>query len=117
MAAVVVSRMLNPFVNLSLGTYLTRQVGKTLPERILLLCSSHHGVFIDRNQNCWQECNMEKMRNDKVPLVRRDTGGGACYVDKGNRLFSFIEVNNNPKIDKYFPLLIERELWIRNEGV
>lgn len=116
MSAVIVSRVLNPYLNLSLGTYLTTQAGKTLPEKMLLLCSSHHGVFIGRNQNCWQECNMQKMREAKVPLVRRDTGGGACYVDRGNRLFSFIEVNKNPKIDKYYPILLEALNNLRLNG-
>lgn len=101
MAAVVVSQFLNPYMNLSIGTYLARQIGRTWPRKVLFLSTSHHGVFIGRNQNCWKECNMLKMKADNIPLVRRDTGGGACYVDKGNRLFTFIEANENPEAQKF----------------
>jgi lipoate-protein ligase A len=46
------------------------------------------------------------MEKDKVPLVRRDTGGGACYVDTGNRLYSFInKFEPNSKTSKY-PIII-----------
>lgn len=105
--SVIISRSLNPYTNLSIGTYLAKQAGTTFPSKMLFLSSSHHGVFIGKNQNCWKECNMQKMNDDKIPLVRRDTGGGACYVDKGNRLFSFIEVTNNPQIKKYYPIIIK----------
>ena len=106
MTGILISRFLSPYTNLSIGTYLTKQVGKTFPEKVLFLSSSHHGVFIGKHQNCWKECNMLKMKEDDIPLVRRDTGGGACYVDRGNRLFSFIEVNNNPTYDRYYSVLI-----------
>src|SRR5437868_2197459 len=85
---IFISKLHDPYVNLTIGSYLanTQNQGKTM-----FLSTSHHGVFIGKNQNCWKECDMKKMNEDNVPLVRRDTGGGACYVDSGNVLFSFIE--------------------------
>lgn len=107
MSGIIVSKFVNPYLNLSLGHYFSKQVGVALPQKLLYLCSSHHGVFIGNNQNCWKECDMPKMNQDSVPLVRRDTGGGACYVDQGNRLFSFIEATEKPDTQRYYPILVE----------
>ena len=103
---VIESRLQNPFINAALGSYFARKVGTEFPNKILFLSSSHEGVLIGRNQNCWDECDMQKMKEDKVPLLRRETGGGACYVDRGNRLFSFIEATSNPQIKKYYPVVV-----------
>ena len=62
-----------------------------------MLSTSHHGVFIGRNQNYLAECNLSSMPQDNIPLVRRDTGSGACYVDSGNRLFTLISRGNKSK--------------------
>lgn len=105
--SVFISKFQSPFINSTLGTYIAKQAGVTLPEKLLFLSSSHQGVFIGKNQNCWKECDMQKMDKDQIPLIRRDTGGGACFVDKGNRLFSFIEKNSNPQFKKYFPVVID----------
>ena len=89
---VLVSSFTNPFVNQTLGSYLTQKyLQNNYNNKILFLSSSHNGVFIGKNQNCWKECNMKAMSDDKIPLIRRESGGGTTFVDKGNRLFSFIK--------------------------
>jgi len=88
---ILISQFNDPFVNLSLGKYIVSKFKSFRSDKkFLFLSTSHHGVFIGQNQNCWSECNMNLMRQDNIPLIRRDTGGGACYVDRGNRLFSFV---------------------------
>src|SRR5262245_24873681 len=104
---VIVSSFSDPYTNLSLGTYLTKKVGDTFASKILFLCSSHQGVFIGKNQNCWHECNIQQMNRDKIPLVRRDTGGGACFVDRGNRLFGFIESNCDQMHKRNLPIVVK----------
>lgn len=105
-ASVIVSKFTDPYVNLTVGTYLTEKVGSVFGSKLLFLSSSHQGVFIGTNQNCWNECNMQAMAEDWIPLVRRDTGGGACFVDGGNRLFSFIEKNGGVIHKNYFPVVV-----------
>jgi hypothetical protein len=67
--SVVVSKFTDPYVNLSIGTYLTKKVGTTFASRMLFLCSSHQGVFTGKNQNCWKECDMMKMKEDGIPIL------------------------------------------------
>lgn len=104
---IFISKNLNPFYNLSVGKYLSGVVRKQkIDKKILFLCTSHEGVFIGCNQNCWKECNFTEMEKDNVPLLRRDTGGGCNYVTKGNRLFSFIHKLNNENIDCNYSIII-----------
>lgn len=86
----------DPYKNLTLGSYLGsfKNNGKTL-----LLSSSSPSVSIGNNQNYLTECDMKSMTADGIPLIRRDTGGGACYIDQGNRFYTFI--NNGSNIAKY----------------
>ncbi len=104
---IIISKFINPYTNLSIGSYIAKKMISPLLPKLLFLCSSHHGVFIGSNQNLWKECDTEKMKRDGVPPVRRDTGGGACYVDSGNRLFSFFDFNSKPHFKQNFPTLID----------
>ena len=65
-----------------------------------------NAVIIGKNQNPWRECNLKRMEEDGVQLVRRITGGGAVYHDEGNLNFSFIAGNDRYDEHKQFELIL-----------
>ena len=61
------------------------------PGRVALyLYVNNNAVIIGRNQNPYLECDLKRMDEDGVQLVRRVSGGGAVYHDGGNLNYSFI---------------------------
>lgn len=70
---------------------------------MLLFYQNNKSVIIGRNQNPWKECRVEKIKENKVDLCRRFSGGGAVYQDMGNLCFSFI----NPMDSNILPLDIK----------
>lgn len=67
---------------------------------------NRNAVIIGRNQNPWKECNLSAMDEDHVQLVRRITGGGAVFHDKGNLNFSFIAGEKRYDLDKQLNLIL-----------
>ena len=47
-------------------------------------------VIIGRNQDLEAEVNMEFCRRNGIEVVRRKSGGGCVYADKGNIMISYI---------------------------
>ena len=75
-ARIIKSTTTDPYVNKSLEHYL---FDKLKGGPVLYLWQNDKTVFIGRNQNAWKECNVTKMEEDNVNLVRRFSGGGAVY--------------------------------------
>ncbi|MBE2222002.1 MAG: lipoate--protein ligase [Anaerolineae bacterium] len=78
----------DPRLNLALEEYLLRHV--CLDEPILLFYVNEPAVIVGRNQNVWEEVDLDYVESNGVHVVRRLSGGGAVYHDFGNLNFSFI---------------------------
>lgn len=72
---------------------------------LLYLYINENAVIIGKNQNALRECNLGAMENDSVQLVRRHTGGGAVYHDKGNLNFSFIMGDEHYDLNRQFGII------------
>lgn len=80
----------DPFINLALENALL----SSIREPSLFLYQNTHCVVIGRAQNPWIEADVSFLQQEKIPLVRRQSGGGTVVHDLGNVNFSFI----SPKI-------------------
>ena len=78
----------DPYLNLSFEHYLFSNVKSN--DRILYLWRNSQTVVIGKFQNPWSECNVEKMAEDDIKLMRRYSGGGAVFQDLGNLCFTLI---------------------------
>ncbi len=59
-------------------------------EQVFMLWSNSRCVVIGRNQNAYKEVNFELVKERKIDVVRRQSGGGAVFHDVGNFNFTFI---------------------------
>lgn len=59
-------------------------------ENYILLWRNSPAIIIGRNQNAYAELDMDYVRDNSIPVIRRLTGGGAVYHDLGNLNFTFI---------------------------
>ena len=76
----------DPFFSLSAEEYFLCEKD----EDFFLLWQNEPCIVIGRNQNAADEINGDYVRTRSLPVVRRITGGGAVYHDRGNLNFSFI---------------------------
>lgn len=68
-------------VNLAMQVYINNNI--FLDEDILLPYYCQPKVEIGRFQNTAVEINQDYVDENNIKVVRRDTGGGAVYVDDG----------------------------------
>jgi lipoate-protein ligase A len=102
----------NPIQNFALEEALF--FGLPPEESVLILWVNDPSVIIGRNQNPWREVNLENLLADGIPLIRRMSGGGAVYHDRGNLNFTFIEAERGYSLSSHFELIIEA---IRTFGI
>lgn len=76
----------NPYFNLAAEEY----VLKKFQEECFMLWRNEPSIIIGKNQNTLAEINLDYVRQHKIPVVRRLSGGGAVFHDLGNLNFTFI---------------------------
>lgn len=102
----------DPFFNLAAEEYLLCE----RDEDFFLLWQNEPCIVIGRNQNAADEINGGYVQTRSLPVVRRMTGGGAVYHDRGNLNFSFIIKGEADRAELCRPVIdILRSLGIKAE--
>ena len=86
-------------VNLALEEYVFRH--KPAAEDCLLFYVNERAIIIGRNQNTIEEIDTDVVRDRDITVVRRVSGGGAVYHDRGNLNFSFMTADVRGRFNRY----------------
>jgi len=87
----------NPYFNIAAEEY----VLKNFSEDVLMLWESKESVVVGKHQNAFAEINYPFLIDNRIPLIRRISGGGTVYHCKGNINITVLKNSddNNGTID------------------
>ncbi|WP_078390899.1 lipoate--protein ligase [Shouchella patagoniensis] len=78
----------DPRINLAIEEWSLKNLDPD--ETYLLFYINEPSIIIGKNQNTFEEINLDYVNDQNLHVVRRLSGGGAVYHDLGNLNFSFI---------------------------
>lgn len=84
---IIRSDITNPFFNIASEEYLLKKV----PDDVFLLYVNDPSIVVGKHQNTLAEINYRFVRENSIHVVRRLSGGGTVYHDRGNLNFAFIQ--------------------------
>lgn len=84
------NKSLDPYFNLALEEYFLTN----FKEEFFIIWRNDNCIVVGKNQNTYSEINSNYVSQNGIKVVRRLTGGGAVYHDKGNINFTFIRNSN-----------------------
>lgn len=90
----------NPYINLAIEEFLVRHAGCRKGD-YLLLYVNEPCIVVGKNQSIYREVNFDYLRNGRLKLCRRISGGGTVYQDGGNLSFAFISGFEDYKVNNY----------------
>lgn len=90
----------DPALNLALEEYCVRNLDFE-NEDYLLFYINDPAIIIGKHQNTIEEINYEYVKAHNIHVVRRISGGGAVYHDKGNLNFSFLSKHTDDSIHNF----------------
>ena len=80
-----------PYFNLAMEEYLL----KNFDSDLFILWRNEPSIIVGKNQNTLSEINLDYIEEHSIPVVRRQSGGGAVFHDLGNINFTFISNDNS----------------------
>ncbi len=84
----------NSYFNLAAEEYFL----KNSREDVLMLWQSEPSVVVGKHQNVMSEVNMDFVRENNIPVIRRISGGGTVYHDLGN--INLTQISASRKTDQ-----------------
>jgi len=84
----------DPYFNLAAEEYLLKKID----EDCFMLWINQPSVVVGKHQNTFAEINPEFIKKNKIPVIRRISGGGTVFHDPGNLNFSFIKEGETGKL-------------------
>ncbi len=88
---------LEPYFNIALEEYILHQK----KEDYFLVYSNNSSVIVGKHQNAMSEINYHYIKKNNIPVIRRLSGGGTVYHDKGNLNFAFISSGQPEKLSDF----------------
>jgi lipoate-protein ligase A len=85
-------------------------------DHVLYLWENDPCVVVGRFQNPFAECDLAAMDRDHVQLVRRQSGGGAVYQDRGNLCFTFVGKKECSSKEENFAIVLDALRLLGIEG-
>ena len=112
----------DPRYNIAAEEYLLKETG----EDYAFFYINEPSIIIGKHQNAYAEVNLDYVRQNHIKVIRRISGGGTVWHDRGNLNFSFIlkgeegkQVNfrgyAQPVVDFLDELGVEASFGPRNE--
>ncbi len=83
----------DPYFNQAFEEYVFEHF--TPEEDILLLWINDPCLVCGRYQNLFQEVNLSEAAKRNIPVIRRNTGGGTVYHDRGNLNYAMIRARRS----------------------
>ncbi len=77
----------DPYFNLATEEYVLRN----FQDDIFMLWRNGPSIIVGKHQNTLAEINVDFVKRNNIPVVRRLSGGGAVFHDLGNLNFTFIQ--------------------------
>ena len=77
----------NAYSNIAAEEYLLKEK----EEEVFILWQNEPAIIVGKHQNALAEINVPFVMANNIPVVRRLTGGGTVFHDKGNINFTFIK--------------------------
>ncbi|MBI9012050.1 MAG: lipoate--protein ligase [Clostridiales bacterium] len=82
--------VLNENTSLSFNMAAEEYMMKHFEDDIFMLWRATSSILIGKNQNALAEINYDYVKENKIDVVRRLSGGGTVFCDLGNTNFAFI---------------------------
>jgi lipoate---protein ligase len=87
----------NPYFNIAAEEYLLKNMEKDC----FMLWQNEPCIVVGKHQNTLAEINHRFVRENKIPVIRRISGGGTVFHDAGNLNFTFISEGAPEKLVNY----------------
>ncbi len=87
----------DPYFNVATDEYIL----KHLDEDCFMLWRNDNAIIVGQYQNTLAEINYDYVKEHKIAVVRRLSGGGAVYHDLGNLNFSFTQSGKDSNLSDF----------------